>query len=89
MKCDGYFGYFTDRNIKKHTQAFFGNMVHLYDQIKASYTDIEKTPFQIIPQFGIKLRTLPIVKERLVGIVQWVTTELLKLLFTVPIHVTK
>jgi hypothetical protein len=44
MACDGYVGYFSDRNIKKHTQAFFGYMVFLYDQIKASYTDDRKTP---------------------------------------------
>ena len=70
MTCDGYFGHFSDRNIKKHTQAFFGYMVFLYDQIKASYTDARKTPFQVLPQYSMKLRAITIGKEQLVGIVQ-------------------
>jgi hypothetical protein len=50
--------------------CFFGYMVFLYDQIKKDYIDLRKTPFQIIPQYAMKVRSITIGKEQLVGIIQ-------------------
>ena len=71
MTLDDYYGYFSDDNLEKHTNLFFGYMVFLYEQILATYTDPRKKPFLILPQYGMKTRAITIGKEQLTGIVQW------------------
>ena len=56
MSCDGYVGYFSDRNIKKHTLdtwCFFmmRSKHHTQDSL------------QVVPQYGMKLRVITIGKN--------------------------
>ena len=68
FKCDSYDGYLTDQNIKKFPHRFFSYCVFLFKEIKINSEEDAKLPFQLIPQFTMKTRSITIGKEQLVEI---------------------
>ena len=61
-----YKGYMKETNIERYPHMFFPYIVFLFQTIESI---INKVPFQIIPQYTMKARSLTIGKEQLTEIV--------------------